>query len=133
MKRSLAFGLIAVAGLGLLGGGALLLVGQTAVSPDAIQSSVIRTPALIDSAWKLPVAATFNAGLDWQSNGSRCGPASVANTFRSIGEEETSEAEVLEGTGKCWTGFCIVGLTLDEVADGRPERRPGGKSPCCGI
>jgi hypothetical protein len=117
MKRGLAFALIAVAGAGLLGGGALLLVGQTAVSPDAIQSSVTRTPALIDSAWKLPVAATFNASLDWQTNSSRCGPASVANTFRSIGEEETSEAEVLEGTGKCWTGFCIIGLTLDEVAD----------------
>jgi phytochelatin synthase len=119
MKRSLAFGLIAgmIAGVGLLGGGALLIVGQSAVSPNAIQSSVIRTTALIDSAWKLPVAATFNGSLDWQSNSSRCGPASVANTFRSIGEEETTEPEILEGTGKCWTGFCIIGLTLDEVAE----------------
>ncbi|RWA61093.1 phytochelatin synthase family protein [Mesorhizobium sp.] len=118
MKRGLAFALIAgIAGVGLLGGGALLTIGQSAVSQDAIQSSVIRTPALIDSAWKLPVAASFKADLDWQSNSSRCGPASVANTFRSIGEEETTEAEVLEGTGKCWTGFCIIGLTLDEVAE----------------
>ncbi|UVK37873.1 phytochelatin synthase family protein [Mesorhizobium sp. AR10] len=115
MKRSLAFGVIA--GVGLLGGAALLIVGQSAVSPDAIQSSVTRAPALIDSAWKLPVAATFNADLAWQSNGSRCGPASLANTFRSIGEEETTEAEVLEGTGKCWTGYCIIGLTPDELAD----------------
>ena len=119
MKRGLAFGLIAgmLAGVGLLGGAALWVVGQSAVSPAAIQSSVIRTPELIDSAWKLPVAATFKGSLDWQSNSSRCGPASVANTFRSIGEEETTEAEVLDGTGKCWTGFCIIGLTLDEVAE----------------
>ena len=117
MKRSLVFALIAgIAGVGLLSGGALL-TGRSAVSQEAIQSSVIRTPALIDSAWKLPVAATFNTGLDWQSNSSRCGPASLANTFRSMGEEETTEDEVLEGTGKCWTGFCIIGLTLDEVAE----------------
>jgi hypothetical protein len=24
---------------------------------------------------------------------------------------------VLAGTGRCWTGFCIFGLTLDELAD----------------
>jgi len=24
---------------------------------------------------------------------------------------------VLAGTGRCWTGFCILGLTLDELAD----------------
>jgi hypothetical protein len=118
MRRSLAFGVIVSSVIaGLLGGAALLIAGQSSVSQDAIQSSVTRTPELIDSAWKLPVAATFNAELTWQSNGSRCGPASIANAFRSIGEEETTEAEVLDGTGKCWTGFCIVGLTLDEVAE----------------
>lgn len=115
MKRGFAFA--AIAGVALLCGAAFLIAGQAAVSPEAIQSSVTRTPELIDTAWRLPVAATFNADLQWQSNGSRCGPASVANTFRSIGEEETTEAEVLKGTGKCWTGFCIIGLTLDEVAE----------------
>jgi hypothetical protein len=24
---------------------------------------------------------------------------------------------VLAGTGRCWTGLCILGLTLDELAD----------------
>jgi Phytochelatin synthase len=115
MKRSLVFSVIA--GIGLLAGAAFLTVAPTRVSQDAIQSSVIRTPELIDRAWKLPVAATFNTDITWQSNGSRCGPASVANALRSLGEEETTEAEVLDGTGMCWTGFCIVGLTLDELAD----------------
>ena len=115
MKRSLVFG--AIAGVGLLAGAALLIVAPAKVSQDAIQSSVTRSPELIDRAWKLPVAATYDADVTWQSNGSRCGPASVANAFRSIGEEETTEAEVLQGTGMCWTGFCVIGLTLDELAE----------------
>jgi hypothetical protein len=115
MKRRLVFSVIA--GIGLLAGAAFLIVAPARVSQDAIQSSVIRTPELIDRAWKLPVAATFNTEITWQSNGSRCGPASVANALRSLGEAETTEAEVLDGTGMCWTGFCIVGLTLDELAD----------------
>jgi hypothetical protein len=115
MKRGFVFGVIA--GIALLAGAAFLIVAPTRVSQDAIQSSVTRTPELIDKAWKLPVAASFNPDVDWQSNGSLCGPASVANAFRSLGEEETTEAEVLNGTGMCWTGFCIIGLTLDELAD----------------
>ena len=81
MRRSLAFGVIVssvIAVVGLLGGAALLIAGQSSVSQDAIQSSVTRTPELIDSAWKLPVAATFSRKLDWQSNASLCGPASLA-------------------------------------------------------
>ena len=87
------------------------------VPPEAIQSSVIRTEAMLDRAWSLPVAASFGRRVDWQSNASRCGPASVANVLRSLGEAADTEAEVLAGTGRCWTGFCIVGLTLDELAD----------------
>ena len=113
MKRRFLLGVIAA--IGLLGGAALI-AGPARVSQDAIQSSVIRSAEVLDRAWKLPVAATFAADVTWQSNGSLCGPASLANTFRSLGEEETSEAEVLDGTGMCWTGFCIIGLTLDELA-----------------
>jgi hypothetical protein len=36
-------------------------------------------------AWQMPVASTFNSHIAWQSNGSLCGPASIANIFRSIG------------------------------------------------
>jgi hypothetical protein len=115
MKRGRIFGL--VGGVGLLAAAALFLASPSQVSPEAIQSSVIRTPELIDRAWTLPVAATFKSSVTWQSNGSRCGPASLANIFRSIGEEETTETAVLDGTGKCWTGICIMGLTLDELAE----------------
>jgi phytochelatin synthase len=119
MTRRHVIGFLLAAGLlaaGLLGAGALV-VGQTKVSPQAIASSVTRTPDLVDRAWRLPVAATFNRQLTWQSNGSRCGPAAVANAYRSLGDAATTEGKVLAGTGRCWTGFCIIGLTLDELAD----------------
>ncbi|AJD40969.1 phytochelatin synthase protein [Rhizobium gallicum bv. gallicum R602sp] len=115
MKHGWIFGLIA--GIGLSAAAVLYVVSPSKVSPDQIQASVTQAPDLINRAWMLPVAATFKSNVTWQSNGSRCGPASVANVFRSIGEEETTEAEVLDGTGKCWTGICFMGLTLDELAD----------------
>ena len=115
MKRIGWFG-VAVVFL-LLSGSAYYAVNRPGVSPEAIQSSVIHSPELINRAWQLPVATTFKTEIRWQSNSSRCGPASVANTFRSLGEQQATEAEVLEGTGKCWTGFCFLGLTLDELAD----------------
>ena len=104
------------AAIGLLGAVAFALI-PAGISQESIQSSVVRTEATLDRAWTQPVAASFGRRVDWQSNASRCGPASVANVFRSLGEAADTEAEVLAGTGMCWTGFCIVGLTLDELAD----------------
>ncbi|MBB3235182.1 phytochelatin synthase family protein [Phyllobacterium endophyticum] len=115
MKRRLIAGLAVCAGL--IGGAAILLTSRPVVSTQAIETSVIRTPDLMERAWRLPVAASFGSSVTFQSNASRCGPASIANVFRSLGEEETTEAKVLEDTGKCWTGFCIIGLTLDELAE----------------
>src|SRR2546421_9409685 len=117
MKRRHYIGIVSiVVAAGLLGAGAVL-VGQSKVPPQAIASSVTRTPELVESAWHLPVAATFNRQVSWQSNGSRCGPAAVANAYRSLGEAASTEGKVLAGTGRCWTGVCILGLTLDELAD----------------
>jgi hypothetical protein len=71
---------------------------------------------MIERAWRLPVAATFGHQLNWQSNVSRCGPAAIANAYRSLGDPADAESKVLAGTGRCWTGFCLLGLTLDELA-----------------
>lgn len=87
------------------------------VSPEAINTSVIRSDELLDRAWRLPTAATFNRTITWQTNGSLCGPASLANSFRSLGDDKRTEAEVLRGTGRCPLGFCVMGLTLDELAE----------------
>jgi hypothetical protein len=114
MKRLRILG--AVGGLGVLAAALMVAAGPSKVPEDVIQSSVTRAPELMERAWALPVAATFRSNISWQSNGSLCGPASLANVFRSMGEEQSTESEVLEGTGMCWTGFCIMGLTLDELA-----------------
>jgi len=73
-------------------------------------------PALLERAWTLPVAATYLHELDFQPNGSVCGPTSVANAFRSLGEGPVTPRAVLEGTGKCPWDFCFGGLTLDDLA-----------------
>ena len=101
--------------LGLLGAAPFVLKPPE-IPEQAIRSSVVRTPALIDRAWALPAAAAFRRQLVSQSNGSLCGPASLANTFRSLGSGPTSEEQVLKGTGLCWTGMCFMGLTLDQLA-----------------
>ena len=113
--RYVSFISLVIAG-SLLGAGALV-VGQSRVPSEAVASSVTRTPELIERAWHLPVAAKFHRYVDWQSNGSRCGPAAVANAYRSLGEAASTEAKVLAGTGRCWTGVCILGLSLDELAE----------------
>jgi hypothetical protein len=114
VKRTYVIGFLVAAGLLVAGA---LVVGQTKGSRQAIRSSVTRAPDFVEQAWRLPVAATFNQQLSWQSNGSRCGPAAVANAYRSLGDAATTESKVLAGTGRCWTGVCILGLTLDELAE----------------
>lgn len=114
MKRKILVG-AAAAVLGLLAAAFALLPPK--VSPEAIQSSVIRAEDVLERAWSLPVAATFGRTVAWQSNSSLCGPASVANVLRSLGEPADTEVEVLAGAGKCRSGFCFMGLTLDELAD----------------
>jgi len=101
---------------GLLGAGRAL-VDQSPLPAEAIAYSVTRTPELMERAWRLPVAATFQKHVYWQSNSSRCGPAAVANAYRSLGEAASTESKVLAGAARCWTGFCILGLTLDELAE----------------
>jgi hypothetical protein len=119
MKRSIVAGLALL--LALLGATAVVLWSST-VPPEAIQSSVTRARQLVDHAWDLPVAATFKRDLMWQSNPSTCGPASLANVFRSLGDPAVTESAVLTRANRCWLGICPVGLTLDELADGaRPH------------
>jgi hypothetical protein len=97
-------------------GGVGIVVSRTKVSPEAIELSVVHAEDAVERAWKLPAAASFGHEVSWQANASLCGPSSLANVFRSFGEDAASERSVLAGTGLCWTGFCIMGLTLDELA-----------------
>lgn len=118
MKHKLALSVvILIAGLGGALGGAALFLQPPKVPPDVIEASITRPQALLDRAWALPVATTFSNSLDWQSNPSACGLASLANVFRSLGEPADTEAEVVEAAGPCWLGICPLGLTLDELGE----------------
>ena len=106
--------------------GRVLLFPPTFDVPSIATAAGYQDPALLALAWKLPVAATYGGRLSAQRNGSLCGPASVANVDRSLGALAIDEASVLAGSGKCRLfGFCIAGLTLDEVAG--LARRTSGK------
>jgi hypothetical protein len=101
----------------------------TVFAPGFDVPSIAATPqyheaSLMDRAWALPVAATFERRVVSQTNGSVCGPASVANILRSLGASDMSQAKVIDGSGYCWTGLCIPGLTLDELADLARKRTP---------
>lgn len=85
--------------------------------PSIAHESSYQNPTLMTRAWALPAARGYASHVDFQSNGSVCGPASLANVFRSLHEPAVSEPAVLEGSGLCRTGFCVMGLTLDQVAD----------------
>jgi hypothetical protein len=85
--------------------------------PSIKQDATYQDADLLERAWHLPVAATYERSLFFQPNGSVCGPTSVANVQRSLGHEGSSVEVVLAGTGKCWTGMCLGGLSLDELAD----------------
>lgn len=93
-------------------------------------TAAYQSPALIEKAWQLPVAAAYRSRpYDYQGNASFCGPTSVVDIMRSLGREQ-SQATVLDGSN-VWTLFGYVvpaGMTLDEVAvllqlrSGRPVK-----------
>ena len=79
----------------LLGAGTIWLLPPS-VPEQAIQTSVVRDAALIEKAWSLPVATAFSRRVDWQTNASLCGPASIANALCDLGVGAAESATVLE-------------------------------------
>lgn len=109
----------------------LLLAGATVVVPpilfgDGVDYSSVtsieatpdyQNPALLEKAWALPVAALYRKHLDFQSNGSFCGPTSVVNVMRSL-DLDASQQTVLQDTEvSTILGILPGGLTLDTLAD----------------
>lgn len=82
------------------------------------QAKIFQDAAELDRAWSLPVASSYRAaGLEFQGNGSLCGPTSLVNLIRSTGGVASQET-ILEGAGaKTYFGYLPEGLTLDALAD----------------
>ncbi len=83
--------------------------------PSIAGTSSYQDAALLERAWALPVARTYAKPLQWQDNGSTCGPASVANVQGSMGATTTEDA-VKDAGDVCSLGVCFGGLTLDDLA-----------------
>lgn len=78
---------------------------------------VYQDPALLEQAFQLPVAAKYRrGGIEYQRNGSFCGPTTVVDVAHSLGRE-ADQAHVLDGSGvRSPFGIVWGGLTLDEEA-----------------
>jgi hypothetical protein len=73
-------------------------------------------PALLAKAWALPVAAAYQADLDFQQNGSVCGPTSLVNVLHSIKQPSNQESILHDSGFSTVMGYLPEGLTLDQLA-----------------
>jgi hypothetical protein len=119
-------GLVAVAAVIVVLGGAVVAL-PTLLFSDGVDyshaASIKKThdyqdAALLSRAWALPVAQIYqHDGVDYQHNGSFCGPTSAVNVLRSLGDA-SDQAHVLDGTETHpHLGMLFGGITLDHLAD----------------
>jgi len=112
----------AAAALFLGGPAGILPIFVSAVHADSARVVSIKEtrdyqdPALLNKAWALPVAAAYQADIEFQQNGSVCGPTSVANVLHSLKQAGNQES-ILQGSGfSTVMGYLPEGLTLDQLA-----------------
>jgi hypothetical protein len=110
---------------------ALLLGGAAAILPMFVsegyadhagvvsikETREYQDPALLKKAWALPVAAAYQADIDFQQNGSVCGPTSLVNVLHSL-QQPGSQQSILQDSGfSTVLGYLPECLTLDQLAD----------------
>jgi hypothetical protein len=107
----------------LVGGSAVVLpIFISAGHADYVRVASIKEtrdyqdPALLRKAWALPVAAAYRADIDFQQNGSVCGPASLVNVLHSL-KQPGNQDSILQGSGfSTVMGYLPEGTTLDQLA-----------------
>jgi hypothetical protein len=110
---------------------ALLLGGAAAILPIFVseghadyarvvsikETRDYQNPALLKKAWALPVAAAYHTDIDFQQNGSVCGPTSLVNVLHSF-KQPGSQQSILQDSGfSTVLGYLPEGITLDQLAD----------------
>jgi hypothetical protein len=81
------------------------------------ETRAYQDPALLKKAWSLPVAAAYQGDIEFQKNGSVCGPTSLVDVLHSLKQPGNQES-ILQGSGfSTVMGYLPEGLTLDQLAD----------------
>lgn len=122
-KRRIRIAALGVTLAVLLGGGAYGYARYRAAAGDwshvdtIADDATYQEPALLERAWAMPVASAFRPRFVSQPNGSFCGPTSVVDVMRSLGQQADTDT-VLEGTGITTVGGILPGgITLEQLRD----------------
>lgn len=73
-------------------------------------------PVLLQQAWRLPVAKYFQNKFEYQLNNAFCGPATVVNTFYSLGVNKFTQDNIFEPSDINYWKARTFGLTLNELS-----------------
>lgn len=115
----------AFVGIAALAAGALAFAGWTIYAPSNARYAQVETIAhaaayqdaqFLERAWSLPVAATYRANFEYQSNPSFCGPTSAANVLHSQKVQATQQSVLRNTEITPIFGLLPLGLTLDQEA-----------------
>jgi len=81
------------------------------------KASYYQDPTLLEHAWQLPVATTYRNMIEYQINGTFCGPATVVNLFQSLDINRYDQDNLFDHAKVSRWKARFMGLTLDELAD----------------
>ncbi len=81
------------------------------------KASYYQDPTLLEHAWQLPVATTYRNPIEYQINGTFCGPATVVNLFQSLDINRYDQDNLFDHAKVSRWKARFMGLTLDELAD----------------
>lgn len=75
-----------------------------------------QNPALLETAWALPVAKKYRESFEYQVNPMFCGPATAVNVLKSVGITKYQQSNVFDPSSISYFKALAAGLTLDEMA-----------------
>lgn len=81
------------------------------------QAPYYQDPALLDRAWRLPVAHFYRDRFEYQINSAFCGPATAINLFHSLDIPGRTQENLFDHAPWRYWKTRLLGLNLDELAE----------------